>query len=103
VLNARHWLPQFRERVYIVGVRRDLEEATPLNWDAIIQKANTSSNNNREVSNSADDANNGDGSLSANTRNDVNNKGFFNANSMPPPSTEAWLGASSTVSRVYYC
>ena len=27
VVNARHWLPQYRERVFIVGLRRDLRHA----------------------------------------------------------------------------
>lgn len=31
VANSRHWLPQFRERVYIVGFRRDL--CLEMDWD----------------------------------------------------------------------
>ena len=31
VVNARRWLPQYRERVYLVGLRSDLGCA-PLDW-----------------------------------------------------------------------
>ena len=34
-MNARHWLPQHRERVYITGVRTDLPDASPVDWDSI--------------------------------------------------------------------
>jgi DNA-cytosine methyltransferase len=36
VVNSRHWLPQFRERVYMVGFRSDLKDKTkPFNWHAV--------------------------------------------------------------------
>ena len=35
VINARHWLPQFRERVYIVGLRSDLG-CLPMDWEAVL-------------------------------------------------------------------
>ncbi|KAL1528913.1 hypothetical protein AB1Y20_010235 [Prymnesium parvum] len=34
VLNARHWLPQYRERLFIVGLRRDLH-APPMDWEGL--------------------------------------------------------------------
>lgn len=32
IVNSRHWLPQMRERVFIVGFRADLR-APPMDWD----------------------------------------------------------------------
>lgn len=37
VLNSRKWLPQMRERLYIVGTRNDLK-ARPMKWDDLILK-----------------------------------------------------------------
>lgn len=37
VLNSRKWLPQMRERVYIVGTRNDLG-CPPFNWDQLLLK-----------------------------------------------------------------
>ena len=34
MVNARHWLPQFRERVYMAGLRSDLA-APPMNWSGL--------------------------------------------------------------------
>ena len=40
VINARYWLPQNRERVYIVGVRRDIAGgAAPMDWDRVLAGA----------------------------------------------------------------
>ena len=41
VINARQWLPQCRERVYIVGFRNDLN--ITMSWDAICGSAENSS------------------------------------------------------------
>ena len=35
VLNTRKWLPQMRERVYIVGTRKDLQ-CPPFDWNALL-------------------------------------------------------------------
>jgi len=35
VVNARHWLPQNRERVYITGLRSDLA-APPMDWSSVL-------------------------------------------------------------------
>ena len=40
VVNARHWVPQNRERVYIVGTRADLG-AAPMDWDAVFPGCGT--------------------------------------------------------------
>mmetsp|Transcript_21149 Transcript_21149/g.64523 ORF Transcript_21149/g.64523 Transcript_21149/m.64523 type:complete len:527 (-) Transcript_21149:100-1680(-) len=34
VLNSRHWLPQYRERLFLAGVRRDCE-ARPMDWSGL--------------------------------------------------------------------
>lgn len=41
VLNARHWLAQYRERVYIVGVRKDID-SLPMNWEAVTPASSSS-------------------------------------------------------------
>lgn len=37
IVNARHWVPQYRERVYIVGTRTDLNCSSSFNWDRLVQ------------------------------------------------------------------
>ena len=47
VVNARHWLPQFRERVYIVGLRRDL--GVEMDWDLKVDVRGWSADSGRKV------------------------------------------------------
>jgi DNA (cytosine-5)-methyltransferase 1 len=40
IINARHWLPQQRERVYFVGFREDMKmAASAFNWQRVIASA----------------------------------------------------------------
>jgi DNA (cytosine-5)-methyltransferase 1 len=56
VINSRHWLPQYRERVYMVGFRTDLKVAQHFEWEKVSPPIEVERNSVRSILDTSTDA-----------------------------------------------
>jgi DNA (cytosine-5)-methyltransferase 1 len=56
VINSRHWLPQYRERVYMVGFRTDLKVAQRFEWNKVSPPVEVERNSVRSILDTSADA-----------------------------------------------